>query len=352
MFTPRYVKGSSSKSDAIQEQLASLAKRKKFRVRGVEASTDSIKIAEEETRSKRAITGFRSLTQVCRTIRCEVLPLYMSKIMYRVCHVDLQNYLDMVLLPECRQAGERRVPLPTGDCIDTRAYWDAIQREALLHRRQTNRILLVDCKSWEEKVGLCVPNGPRPQRSPDTTVDILPFLKFCATAPGIRVECGINACKCCENDWMGLKDILDALFEAGKRPKLAAWLNDAVSSIELQWPPSLSIVMGKGHGKVWMGAFSDNRAVGLYGMEDWAKELLGLELEWQSSGSLSFQCHKADWDLNWGTDEIAETVLEDEVDAFFGRTYSPHGLIKNIRKKPVKGKQKLERTGRGHGQHR
>jgi hypothetical protein len=277
----------------------------------------------------------------------------MSKITYRVCHVDMQNYLDMVLLPERRRIGERRVPLPTGDCIDTKAYWNEVHKEALLHCPQINRTLLIDCKSWEEKEGLCVPNGPRPPHTHDTRVDILPFLKFCATAPGIRIECGINACKCCENDWMGLKDILNALFETGKRPKLAAWLEDAVSSIELQWPPNLSIKMGKGHGKVWMGDYNENQAGGLESMEEWAKELLDLDVAWQSPPPLSFQCHKTDWDLSWGTDEIAETVLEDEVDAFFGITYSVHGgLIKEIRKKSVRGKRKLERTGRGHGRHR
>lgn len=349
---PRHANNNSSVTNAYQNRLASLAKRKIYPMEGTAASGYHIKIPEEEKEMRTANIGFGNLTQVCRKIRREFLPLYMSTVTNRMCHVDLKAYLEGVLLPECQRAGERLVPLPTGDCIDTKTYWNKVHKEALLHRAKIARTWLVDCKSWEEKEGTYDASRPQTRSFRNTDVDILPFLKFCATAPGIRVELGVSSCECSRcNDWSGLEDIVDALFGVAQRPKLALWLDESVSAINLQWPPNLSFKMKKGHGAIWMGEWNSFENDGIHGMEEWGRERLDMELSWQISGSLSFQCYRTDWDLPWGTDDHAESVWAH--DNFFERVPSEiGGRQRASRTKQVGGRCKLEKIGRGHGRHK
>lgn len=301
------------------------------------------KEADDERRSKKSIRQFRSLTQVCRMIRNEYLPLYKSMITYRICHVDLQDYLDMVLLPECLRNGQQLVPIPSEDCINTKDYYDEVRRQESAQHGRIARTLLIDCKSWEERNG-----QPRhlSQGRRNSTVDILPFLKFCATAPGIQVQCGFNACKCCEHNWAGIRDHLNTLFAIHRYPKLRAWLEESVDAVKLRWPPSLNFVMKKGHGKRWMGEWF-NSLTECPEMRAWKNEV-GLNWDWNTIDSIDFFCVQADWGLTWGIHEKDEQSAEDK--DFWEHVKKRNGGNKRKRReKGSCGKARLERIGRGNG---
>ncbi|KAH7383815.1 hypothetical protein BKA66DRAFT_85719 [Pyrenochaeta sp. MPI-SDFR-AT-0127] len=144
-------------------------------------------VEEGEMDSKKVIQPFCSLTQVCRKIRSEYLPFYQRINTYYVCHLDLQDYLDYVLREECKQAACQYADSlydPLSDQIDRRQYLNRVHEEELAYRQRMIRNIRINCRLWDERVG----RGRDRNYNKESAVDILPFLNFCATAPGIRVK--------------------------------------------------------------------------------------------------------------------------------------------------------------------
>ncbi|KAF1848855.1 uncharacterized protein K460DRAFT_81724 [Cucurbitaria berberidis CBS 394.84] len=350
MFNPRRTTEPVDQSSKIASSVFSSSEDEPLFTLGANALEDfpfTTKETDDERRNKRATRQFRSLTQACRMIRNEFLPLYRRKTTYRICHVDLQDYLDMVLLPERLHISQQLVPIPPGDCISTKEYYDELRRQELTQHRNVARTLLIDCKSWEERDGL--PQSPQYMRRA-TAANILPFLKFCAIAPGIQVQCGFNACKCCEHDWSGNKDILNALFDINRRPQLKAWLEESVATVQLRWPPCLQFEMKKGYGKKWMGDWCQYIGTEIPGMREWVDDV-GLRLDMFSHGSLGFSCVKSDWGLDWGLEEEDNELVEDKE---FWEPVGKHNREREKKKRKNKnfGRSKLERIGRGNGRWR
>ncbi|KAF1837688.1 hypothetical protein BDW02DRAFT_107841 [Decorospora gaudefroyi] len=226
---------------------------------------------DDARRLKKSLRQFRGLTQTCRTIRREFLPLYQRRTTYRVCHLHIQEYLDTVLRKECEEDARETVEAmynPYADCISHQESQDVWLRIALAHRPRIFRNIIIDCKSHVQTMQI-----PECKYGTPSYIDILPFLKFLATAPNIRVRCGDSGCKCCGYTWNGVRVHLDMLFRLDRHPKLLAWLEESVESVRLIWAPHLHFNMRKGHAKSWMSVW--NRVDGSENQElkDWSREV-------------------------------------------------------------------------------
>jgi hypothetical protein len=125
--------------------------------------------------------------------------------MYRICHLDMQEYLDTVLLKECSEAALQTTKVmqtSIPDMIHLEESRHRFESESLAHRRRIHRNLVIDCKAFQQK-----PNDPEKVKFPydnypEMRNDLLPFLKFLSTAPNIHVRCGFNSCRCswCKDD--------------------------------------------------------------------------------------------------------------------------------------------------------
>jgi hypothetical protein len=302
-------------------------------------------------RKKKSLRQFRGLTQVCRIIRNEFLPLYQKRTTYRICHLDMQEYLHTVLLKECQEVARQAVEAmydPNTDHIGQQQYLDVWHKKESTHRSRIHRKFIIDCKSLEQKLKTV---SSRPwSSSHDSTVDILPFIAFIATAPNIHTQCGHNTCPCCMHDWSGMKVLLNMLFTPHQHVKLWTWVKGSVEEITLQWPPHVHFHIKKGHGKAWMKDWNENMAFHGAEAEEWVKEVgFSFEKEWWP-GSVCFVLHQGD--LEGGNEEKGEMSDEDRLfwEQVNGRK---RGRMGGGSWKPrYCGKAKLERVGRGKGRWR
>ncbi|KAH7082607.1 hypothetical protein BKA63DRAFT_583610 [Paraphoma chrysanthemicola] len=160
---------------------------------------------------------YQNLTQSCRQLRKEYLPLYVGQLELHVCHVDVDEFID---------AGCPFLPRDN----DGRTYGN----------------MFVDCRS-------VVRHGLYGEPTPtEPDFDISFFLTYCSNNPDLRVQGGFNDCECCRPDWSGLKKVFDALFDVARRPKLVKWLKEAVFAVELEYPDCLYFEMNLGQMRPWM----------------------------------------------------------------------------------------------------
>jgi hypothetical protein len=310
---------------------------------------------EHARRIKKSLRNFRGLTQTCRTIRNEYLPLYQKHTTYRICHLDMQEYLDTVLLKECSEAAlhiTEGMQGPAPDMIHLEESQRIFERESHAHKPRIHRNLVIDCKAFQRK-----PNDPEKARYPyynypEKRNDILPFLKFLSTAPSIHVRCGFNSCKCswCKGDWAGCKDYLETLFDIVHRPKLAKWLEEDVEQVTLQWPPHIHFQIKNGHAKQWMSEWNGSRSFHGQDIKEWVEET-GLLLSQDTRGSICFPLYDGLWDLEVAEEEDTETREEDKL--FWQQVERIKRGRQHVRtRKRVSGYAKLERVGRGKGRAR
>jgi hypothetical protein len=213
MFTPRLAKDASVQPKVNLLEAGELTLQgpswmtRHFFSSTVESGEFPFTTTEEEhaKRIKKSLRNFRGLTQTCRTIRNEYLPFYQKQTMYRICHLDMQEYLDTVLLKECSEAALQTTKVmqtSIPDMIHLEESRHRFESESLAHRRRIHRNLVIDCKAFQQK-----PNDPEKVKFPydnypEMRNDLLPFLKFLSTAPNIHVRCGFNSCRCswCKDD--------------------------------------------------------------------------------------------------------------------------------------------------------
>jgi len=122
------------------------------------------------------------------------------------------------------------------------------------------------------------------------TVDLLPVIKRCRDAKNLRICCGTNDCKrrMCELDiWACVEKTPNRVFNVKTNAKLAACLDDAVSALELSFPPYLEFCIYKRNWQEWVGATSLTAQCRL-DAQVWCKEL-GVNLG-KYIGSVWFSC--------------------------------------------------------------
>ncbi|KAH7093702.1 hypothetical protein FB567DRAFT_624915 [Paraphoma chrysanthemicola] len=160
---------------------------------------------------------YRSLTQSCRQLRKEYLPLYAARLELHVCHVDLDDFMDAGCPFLSRDNGGKTFGHVFVDCRSTGRY---------------------------DQYGNCVLTEPN--------VDISSFLMYCSHNSDLRVQGGFNDCECYRPDWSGLKKVFDDLFNVARRPWLAKWLKEAVFAVRLEYIDGLSFEMNLGQMRPWM----------------------------------------------------------------------------------------------------
>ncbi|KAF2832499.1 hypothetical protein CC86DRAFT_462782 [Ophiobolus disseminans] len=166
-----------------------------------------VKFASPSNSDEKPTRQFLSLTRVCQQIREEFLPIYILNNTVHVRFYDLQAYLDFVAPLHIDRSGTSK---------DARIYGNiAID----LYRR---------------------PNDSTDFRR---TINLPPILKQVKGHPNLHIRCGVNGCKCrmCgPGNWAGVSAPLDPIFDAKDNAKLRTYMTDAVTSLELSYPPRLT----------------------------------------------------------------------------------------------------------------
>jgi hypothetical protein len=164
------------------------------------------------------IPEYFNLSQVCHQIRTEYSPIYAAETEVHVCHVDLDDFM------------KNGFPYLTRD-------------------KDMNVVgnLFLDCaglgRPWRHIASKSFPR-----------INILPFLQYCKSSPGLRVRCGLHACDCdpCQKDWLGIKGCAEALLGIHNNSRLQAWLDTAVGAIWLRFEAELTFAIKKGELQDWM----------------------------------------------------------------------------------------------------
>ena len=186
------------------------------------SAEESSHVSPADSKSKRV---FYTLTQVCRQVRKEFLPLYMIRNTVHIRHYDLGDYVDF--LDQIRQHMNGSLS-STDSCLFGNVAVDMYPH-------------------------------PEGNKGDHRTVELLPVIKRCRDAKNLRICCGTNDCKrrMCELDiWAGVEKALNRVFNVKTNAKLAAYLDDAVSALELSFPPYLGFCIYKRYWQEWMGATS------------------------------------------------------------------------------------------------
>lgn len=128
---------------------------------------------------------------------------------------------------------------------------------------------------------------------PTAKIDILPALQLVKTAPKVHIRCGTIACKWCggTSHRSDFTEALDALIELERRPALAKYLDEAVVSVKLQFPPRLTFEIRGEYWKEWMGGWKlgHNVDFGDKEMKSWC-DGLGLSLVSLAGASCFERC--------------------------------------------------------------
>jgi hypothetical protein len=231
-----------------------------------------IAVAEDESNSELATRQFGSLTQVCRTIREEYLPLYKAATTHCVSSSVLQKHLDTVLLRDCHHISAQSVPVPDRDCVDPKPYWEAMNTKLPESAVHITRYIVVDfsmCRTSEI------------ERHPP----LLLFLPLCTMAPRIRVRHRVHDCK---GDSCRIHPTLGALFDSPISLKTSAWHNKGVQFMFCSLF-ELNIVLEMDSLEAWMSIWNNHRSHNIPWSESsqWAEEV-GLPLDMQSHHAVFF----------------------------------------------------------------
>ncbi|KAF2030274.1 hypothetical protein EK21DRAFT_112191 [Setomelanomma holmii] len=200
---------------------------------------------------------FYNLTQVCRQIRTEFLPIYRHTSKVRLQYIDLPAYLkDCVIHPSDEAASIGNITFDVfsdGEMSDNEDY--------------------------------------RPVA--DGKIDILPVMMLCKHGPNLHIRCGTIACKWCgsKSHRSDFEDTLNALFRLQEHPALAEYLKDAVAAAKLQYPPRLTFEIRGDHWKSWMKDWKAGHSVN-FGNEDMKSWCEGVGLRIDSlAGASRFERH-------------------------------------------------------------
>jgi hypothetical protein len=301
-------------------------------------------------RRKKSVRQFRGLTQVRRTLRNEFLPFYLRHTTYRLCHLDIQEYLDTVLLKQCEEVAHEAVETTydphSTECIRHDQFLNVWLRSKAAHLSTLNRNLIIDLKSFEEKMKIRYDY----RVSYESSIDILPFLKLLATAPDIHVHLGVNTCICCGSDWSGIKGPLETLLNVSRNPQLVTWLEESVEMATLMYPSHVHFQMRKGHGKAWMKSWNEAGSQENQELDKWAEEI-GWDIDPLKNSWGCFFYRTSDLGDEEEADEPDEMSEEDKL--FWEQVETRNRGRRSGRSwKRLCGRPKLERVGRGKGRWR
>jgi len=120
------------------------------------------------------------------------------------------------------------------------------------------------------------PSEIRPSKPNPCTVqriDILPFVKYCNTTPTLAVQCRMYGCDCkvCEKARLRQQETFRIVCDVARRPRLHAWLLEAVSGVYIDYMAGLNFVVHAEHAPDWMRAQWDHEDVDWYdpGLLSW-----------------------------------------------------------------------------------
>jgi hypothetical protein len=174
---------------------------------------------------------YLALTQVCRLLRAEFMPIYAQQIKVHVSHVDLEEYMVM------------------GFPLLARGKDGKVQGSLYVGCTPTGSTSL-----WAAAYGY----PPMPNETHvEPTIDLLPFLERCMDLPGLRVRtgCHITAYDDAE-DWVEPDNFVNGLLDVARRPGLRKWLEKEVHAIFLRWPARFTCVIKDGDNYEWMHSWA------------------------------------------------------------------------------------------------
>lgn len=179
---------------------------------------------------------FYNLTQVCRQIRTEFLPIYARMNAIRLPYPALDSYLkDFVR------------PLYKDNASIGNIMVDVVRQGASYADRN-------DANDDEDDYDEDEDEDEDVSDSGYAEIDILPYINLCRNAPNLRIRFDKIACKYCGSAHHGsyFNETLNIFFELDKHPTLANYLDEAITGIKLQYPTRMTFQIREDNWKEWM----------------------------------------------------------------------------------------------------
>jgi len=155
---------------------------------------------------------FLALTQVCRQLRAEFLPIYRSRNTVHVHYLDFQAYLDTFACP-----------------------------------------ITSDPASVAGNIAIDLGHDLHDPADAEY-IDILPTLMLCKNAPTFTLQRGLRySCNCCLPErWEFEDDVYESLFNFSKHDRLRTYLDKAVCAVNLLKEGFLAFKIYEQNWEVWM----------------------------------------------------------------------------------------------------
>jgi hypothetical protein len=154
---------------------------------------------------------FFAVTQVCRQLRSEFLPIYLAQNVVHVLHDHLLAYLDVFARP-----------------------------------------ITNDASSTTGNIALDLLYGPDGHATADT-FDLFPALMLCAKSPRLTIQLGAYHCHYYNAHVLITNEaLLDGLLKIHSNDRLVAYVQEAVAGIKVFYRLDMVFKIKSGHWQAWM----------------------------------------------------------------------------------------------------
>jgi hypothetical protein len=142
------------------------------------------------------------------------------------------------------------------------------------------------------------------------SVDLLPFIQHCKSAPGLGVQLRTTRCDC--KSCIDIISNINTLFAIRESPKLQAWLENRVVAIKLYYSYYIQFEMKDNDLDPWMAAWDDDESD-----KAWPPEVL----DWEANTGLKlieamcfepryFKAEWRDYSRSWACGTCMNRIYE------------------------------------------